>query len=152
MIAGNQLPIVHRRVFEAGILPEPNLFFGFEDLEFGLKLKKNGFSLLVSGEEMYRLRVHFNRLGGNINKGKDKNINSLWREYYSIRTIAFILRYNKSYFVAFVYAIRNLFKAFVCFYRGWNYGFMSLKYIIKGFTDGFRKKMGLTVLPKSKYN
>jgi GT2 family glycosyltransferase len=152
MIAGNQLPLVHRRVFEAGILPDPNLFFGFEDLEYGLKLKRKGFSLLVSGEEMYRLRLHFNRLGGRIKKVNGKSINSLWREYYSIRTIAFILRNNQSYIIAIFYAIRILFKAVISFYNGWNYGIVSIKLLFKGFMDGYRRRMGLTVHPQSKYN
>jgi GT2 family glycosyltransferase len=45
MIAGNQFPLVNRKVFDSGFLPNRDLFFGFEDLEFGYRLKKNSFRL-----------------------------------------------------------------------------------------------------------
>ncbi len=151
MIAGNQFPIVHRRVYESGVLPDPNLFFGFEDLEFNLRVKKLGFSILVKGEEVERLRKNFNKYGKEKLRALKKNKNNLWREYYSIRTIMYILRNNKDNFAALKYSYKNIIKIIYNFRFGFNYGLINSYYIFKGVIDGYRRKMGLSVLPQKKY-
>jgi GT2 family glycosyltransferase len=151
MVAGNQFPIVHRRVYEAGLLPDPNLFFGFEDLEFGLRVKQKGFEILVQGEEVERLRKHFKKFGKEKERGLKKNINHLWREYYSVRTIAYILRNNNSYLTAFQFVFRNLLKMIAGFKYGFSYGFRQTIYLFRGILDGLRRKMGLIIVPNKKY-
>lgn len=151
MVAGNQFPIVNRRVYEAGLLPDPVLFFGFEDLEYGLRIKQKGFEILVQGEEVERLRKHFKKFGKEKERGLKKNINHLWREYYSVRTIAYILRNNKSFFVACRFTLRNLLKMIAGFKYGFQYGSRQALYLFHGLLDGFRRKMGLTLLPNQKY-
>jgi GT2 family glycosyltransferase len=41
-ISGNMFPLVSKRVFEKGILPSKEFFFGFEDLGFSLAVKGVG--------------------------------------------------------------------------------------------------------------
>ncbi len=151
MIAGNQFPIVNRRVYEAGVLPDPTLFFGFEDLEFCLRIKKIGLSILVSGQEVERLRLHYNKLGKNKIRGLKKNVNHLWRQYYSVRTIAYILRYNNDYFLFLKQLLKTIIKIILGFKYGFDYGVIQAQYLMNGYFDGFRKKMGLRVLPQEKY-
>ena len=151
MIAGNQFPIVHKRVIDAGVLPDPSLFFGFEDLEFGIRVKQNGFHILVDGSEVERLRTLFNRKGKVKNRGKEKKISHLWREYYSVRTIAYIHRNNHSFFPALKYVFRNLIKSIFSFRYGIRYGVLLSKYLAKGQIHGYSGKMGLTELPLKKY-
>lgn len=151
MVAGNQFPVVHRRVYEAGLLPDPNLFFGFEDLEYGLRIKQKGFEILVQGEEVERLRKHFKKFGKEKERGLKKNINHLWREYYSARSIAYILRNNNSYLTAFRFSFRNILKMVAGFKYGFPYGSRQALYLFHGLLDGFRRKMGLTLLPNQKY-
>jgi glycosyltransferase involved in cell wall biosynthesis len=151
MVAGNQFPLVHRRVYEAGLLPDPNLFFGFEDLEYGLRIKQKGFEILVQGEEVERLRKHFNKFGKEKERGRKKNSNHLWREYYSVRTIAYILRNNKSFFAACRFTLRSLLKMVAGFKYGVRYGSRQSLYLFHGLLDGFRRKMGLIIVPNKKY-
>jgi GT2 family glycosyltransferase len=53
-IGGSMSPIVNKQVFNKSILPNPDLFFGFEDLSFCLQVKKAGFEILILGSEMLR--------------------------------------------------------------------------------------------------
>lgn len=150
MIAGNQFPIVHRRVFEEGILPDPNLFFGFEDLEFGLRIKRK-FKLLVDGGEILRLRKLYKKYGSNQKSSKKRNLQHLWREYYSVRTISYILRNNKDYLLMFFYIINSFVKAIYGYKFGLSYGSLQSYFIFRGIFNGFFRKMGNSVLPQNKY-
>lgn len=42
--------LLSRRVFEAGVLPDPDYFFGFEDFDFFYRLREAGFKVLVDRE------------------------------------------------------------------------------------------------------
>jgi len=151
MVAGNQFPFIHRRVYESGILPNSKLFFGFEDLEFGLRVKELGLKLLVNGEEVLRLRKHFNKYGKEKQRGLKKKTKHLWREYYSTRTISYILKNKNRNLIMIKYSLFSLLKILQSFRFGLMYGFVCFKYILYGLIDGFRGKLGLTVLPIKKY-
>ena len=42
--------LVSTRVLEAGVLPDPEWFFGFEDFDFWLRVTRAGFALLLDGD------------------------------------------------------------------------------------------------------
>jgi GT2 family glycosyltransferase len=151
MIGGNQFPLVNRRVYESGILPNPDIFFGFEDLEFNLRVLQNKFQILINGEEVQRLRIAHNTFENKKQNKPKKNINKLWREYYSIRTILIILKNNKNSYLVFKFIFLSLIKAFLGFRYGFKYGSLQLKYIIKGLFDGYFRLLGLRLNPLSKY-
>lgn len=150
-VAGNQLPLISRRVFEAMVLPNPDVFFGFEDLEFCLRVKQAGFNILINGQEAFRLRGHFNRLKTNWHKIKQKKSDLLWRDYYSTRTLAYILFHLQPSFVG-----RNLlfFKCLIKivsgFLKGATYGKTNMKFLLRGYFDGKKQQLGQTVLPVKK--
>jgi GT2 family glycosyltransferase len=142
-VAGNMLPVVHRRVFEKNVWPDKDLFFGFEELDFSLAIKRQGLSVLVSGEELRRHRENAGRM--NLNRGlyKVKNIKNLWREYYSIRNVMYILRYKeKEILGALVLTAKSLGKSIIGFRYGWQYGTINMKFIISGLKDGLRGNLG----------
>jgi len=151
MIGGNQLPLVHRRVYESGILPNPEIFFGFEDLEFNLRVKQAGYMLFANGEEILRLRNVFNNQKNIYTIRKQKNIKHIWREYYSVRSIAFIHSTNKNHLIFLRYVLYIFIKCIFSFRYGFYFGIKNARYLIKGILDGYRQKLGLKILPTNKY-
>jgi GT2 family glycosyltransferase len=150
MIAGNQFPMVHRLVYEAGILPNPDLFFGFEDLDFGIRLRNAGFRILVDGCELKRLRHRFNKFGNEKSRGQQKSIKHLWREYYSIRTLNLMLNSRRYNIVWFRFLSRCLLKVVVGFRYGWTYGKMQTIFVMKGWWDGWKGNLGMRIQPVKK--
>lgn len=89
-VAGNQLPTYRVRcIREVGVF-DSKLFFGFDDLEFGLRLRSAGFRVVVDGEVMTGQRARARRLG----KGARIPGPGLapWRRYYSARNIVVLAR------------------------------------------------------------
>ncbi|WP_289021503.1 glycosyltransferase [uncultured Salegentibacter sp.] len=101
-IGGGQCKIISAKVAKAGILPEKKLFFGFEDLDIDLKIKKAGFKSYVSGKIFYESRKRSNRLNLESQRGVATDITSLNRQYYSVRSLLTIFEAN-NYYLAFMY-------------------------------------------------
>ncbi len=147
-IAGSQLPLIHRRVFEAGVFPSPELFFGFEELDFSLAIKRAGFKILVSGENLKRHREHANRLNFSRGLYAKKDIQKLWREYYTLRNLIHILiKKEKNWQGVFRLWSKGFFKSIYGFRYGFAYGWRNLQYLHLGFWHGFTGKLGNTILP-----
>ena len=147
-IAGNMIPLIHRNVYENNALPDKSLFFGFEELDFCLSVKRAGLKIYVSGEEMVRHRKHFGRIGLKEKKYTRKNLESLWREYYSTRNLIHILlRKEKQYIGTAVLIFRVVLKMFYGFRYGFTYGKKNFIFLGKGVIHGLFKKMGLTITP-----
>jgi GT2 family glycosyltransferase len=150
-ISGNMFPLVSKRVFEKGILPNKELFFGFEELDFGLSLKRAGFKILTSGKLHLKHRKLAGRLNLISNKNQKKLYSSLWREYYSARNLAFILFHQeKSNIGTFSCICRNILKSLVVFRYGFSYGTKVSTLILMGLFDAIFTRMDMRVLPISK--
>jgi GT2 family glycosyltransferase len=87
-VAGGMSMLVHSDVVKAGVLPNPELFFGFEELDFCLKAKRRGFALMVHCGLFLELRKKHHRLDYErpLYKKKQKAV----REYYSLRNLLYI--------------------------------------------------------------
>ena len=150
-ISGNMFPLVSRRVFNQKILPSKNLFFGFEDLDFGLSLKRAGFNIITSGELHFKHRSLAGRLDLKKTFATKRQIASLWREYYSIRSLAYILIYKEKNLIGFSNLFfRNLIKSLFVFKYGFRYGFTTSSMILRGLFDGIFRRMGIRILPIEK--
>lgn len=150
-ISGNMFPLVNRRVYEAGILPDPRLFFGFEELDFGLSLKRKGFQIMVSGELIRKQREYAGRIGIVKPFYKRKRRSDLWREYYGLRNLIQILLKKEKSVVGFIYLlVRAIIKSFYGFRFGFSYGFMNLDFLWAGMADGIMGRTGMTVIPVKK--
>ncbi len=150
-ISGNMFPLISKRVFQQGILPSFDFFFGFEELDFCLALMRKNFRILTSGELHYKHRELMGRL--NLDKiGYSKKLESLlWREYYSVRNLLHILVYQQFTLSGiFLIILRNISKCIFVFKYGFNYGRKANYMILKGLFDGFFGKMGMRILPNSK--
>lgn len=142
-IAGNMLPVIHRRVYDKNILPDKDLFFGFEELDYSLAIKRGGFSVLVSGEELFRHRKNANRLNFKRKTYQVKNIDKLWREFYSVRNVAYILKYKEKAIAGLTALFfRVAGKSMIGFKSGWKYGSTNFKYLWSGYYAGFTGKLG----------
>jgi glycosyltransferase involved in cell wall biosynthesis len=90
-VAGNQLPF-----FLAGVVRKvgvfcDELFFGFSELEFGLRLWTNGYTLYGYGPLWIESRKLTGRLHHELRPSRRLDPVS-WRDYYTLRNAIFILR------------------------------------------------------------
>jgi GT2 family glycosyltransferase len=141
-IAGNQSMLVNAEVVSAGILPDPDLFFGFEELDFCLKVKKAGYKLLVSTDLHLRAREKFGRLNLTAPFYKVKDDRSLTREYYSIRNLLVICRRHKHYSALAYQLLKTAGKSLYGYRYGLGYGFRNMRTVLVAFLHFMSGKSG----------
>jgi GT2 family glycosyltransferase len=151
-IAGNQFAIYNKNVIDAGLLPNEKIFFGFEELEYQLRIKDNGYKLLVNADEVLRLRKHFNRDIQNNFGHKKRKKSALWRKYYSTRTLTFISNKYNNKGKNFKFILNQFLFSFFAFRYGFVYGYLNVYYTLKGLYDGIFQRFGLRVNPILKTN
>lgn len=142
-IAGGMCKIVNANVcLKDKIYPDESLFYGFEELDFDIRMKNSGFLLLTDRELYKKHRIHFARTDLKRMRGGKKELSRLWREYYSTRNSLIILFKNK-YLLAFCVSIfRHLSKILFGFSYGYQYGILNAKFIGKGIFHFFLGKKG----------
>jgi hypothetical protein len=91
-VAGNQLPTIRvAAIREIGTF-DPKLFFGFDDLDFCLRLRKHGYRVYTDGRETMLARLAFGRQGDDVG-APPRRVNP-WRRYYAVRNhIVVMMRY-----------------------------------------------------------
>ncbi len=141
-IAGGQMKIVSSDVVKEGILPKPNLFYGFEELDFDLSLKKAGFSSLVYSTEFLEVRKKYGRLGFDRPVYSIKASSELWREYYSTRNLLSILKRNRLYSGYLYFLVKSMAKGLYGFRYGWGFGSLNFFMIYRGIIHSILNKMG----------
>lgn len=123
-IPGNKLLIVHSNVIRYGVLPTSKLFFGFEELDFCLKVHDAGFKILFDGRGILAQRIS----AGNTDpayRWRGKSIGEqkkLWRQYYSTRNMLYILKSNALWIAVIFNLGRTVAKSIYGFRFGWDYG------------------------------
>jgi rhamnopyranosyl-N-acetylglucosaminyl-diphospho-decaprenol beta-1,3/1,4-galactofuranosyltransferase len=90
-LAGNHFPMYRCSVVRDVGFFDRRLFFGFEEGEYGLRLRRAGCSLYVSGELCREGRVRHDELdlGGRMRTPDNR---AAWRRYYSVRNITLLAR------------------------------------------------------------
>jgi len=90
-IAGNQYPLYSVVAVRAVGPFRSDLFFGFEELEYGLRLRDAGFKLFCDGPTWYARRTAYERLSTTL--VPSRRLSALtWRRYYALRNLISILR------------------------------------------------------------
>jgi len=141
-IAGNQSLIINAEVVRQGILPDPDLFFGFEELEFCLRVKSAGYRIIAVNDLYKRSREKYNRMAVRKHLYTKKKFDSLNRQYYSTRNILVILSRNRMY-SAYVYQLsKAIIKCFLGFRQGWLFGKTNLIYLTLGIRDAVLGTLG----------
>ncbi|MCM4157103.1 glycosyltransferase [Gramella sp. AN32] len=124
VIAGGQTLMINSKLPKNDILPDPNLFFAFEDLDLSLKAKENGFKCFVDSKTWRNIRLSYSNVHTNYrpvgrNFGNSKELN---RQYYSTRNLLIIFR-ERGYFLACMFILfKSVLKIPVGFIKGWKYG------------------------------
>jgi GT2 family glycosyltransferase len=90
-IAGNLFPCYSIRAVRAVGVPQRDLFFGLEELEFGLRLRDAGYSLYGHGHTWHENRLANGRIGARLAPARSLG-DATWRRYYSLRNLVRILR------------------------------------------------------------
>ncbi len=87
-IAGGMCMLVSAEVVKSGVYPDKDLFFGFEELDFCLKVSRKGFALVMDCKLFLEARKDSGRLDFERPAYQPKK--NLAREYYSLRNLLHI--------------------------------------------------------------
>lgn len=141
-IAGNQSMIVNADVVRAGVLPNKELFFGFEELDFCLRARAIDFSLSVSSDLFIRARTKYRRLQYKSPLYIKQKNERMIRQYYSTRNLLLILKEN-GFRVAYLYQlVKNLVKSIYGFRYGLSYGIQNANMILIGIFHSITNQFG----------
>jgi GT2 family glycosyltransferase len=142
-VAGGMCMLVSGKVAQEGITPDPDLFFGFEELDFCLKVNRKGFVILVECNLFLEARAFHNRT--NFKRPSYQKKGNLNREYYSLRNLLYIAdsltlpsmknRLIKKWFIKSLYGFRY----------GPIYGYKNFKLIMLAFYHFNKGVKGKTV-------
>ncbi|MEB2784732.1 glycosyltransferase [Algoriphagus persicinus] len=139
-VAGGMCMLVRGEVARNGIKPNPDLFFGFEELDFCLKAKNEGFKIVIDCSLNIEARRLSNRLVYKQPTYKRKR--NLSREYYSLRNLLIIGNTLSLNYMKWIIYLRWFAKSIFGFRYGLNYGFENFKMIILAFYHYFINKNG----------
>jgi glycosyltransferase involved in cell wall biosynthesis len=89
-IGSGQFPLYRVRAVRAVGPFKAQLFFGFEELEYGLRLRAGGWSLYADGDRWRERRAVQDRLGVD-GRPSRRLAEATWRRYYGLRNLIHIL-------------------------------------------------------------
>ena len=146
-IAGNLCPLYAVRALRSVGTPRAELFFGLEELEFGLRLGRAGYSLYAHGPSWYEGRVRGGRLGVRIAPTRSLS-EPTWRRYYSLRNLVWILRaIGRPRSALRVTAIAGVAKPLANLPVQPRAAYCHLRLNLAACRDGWMNRMGRTVEP-----
>lgn len=142
-IAGGMCMLVSSEVVKKGVIPDISLFFGFEELDFCLKVSRKGYALIVDTKLFLEARKETGRL--NFDRPAYQPKKNLIREYYSLRNLLYIsdsltLNSMKKNLIAKWFA-----KAFYGYRYGLSYGWKNMRMIFLAFLHYFKGVKGKTI-------
>lgn len=143
-LAGGGCP--HYRVAALRVVggPDPSLFFGFEELEFGLALRRSGFRLWSSG----LARAHGWAEMMESTRAAAKVAAPTWRRYYGMRNIIVALRRDgRTADAVFVSAVAGLAKPTANLVVNPRDALANLSINARAVRDAWQNRLGTRVDP-----
>ncbi|SDZ55249.1 Glycosyltransferase, GT2 family [Rhodonellum ikkaensis] len=142
-VAGGMCMLVKGEVARAKVFPNPDLFFGFEELDFCLKVSRMGFSIVVDCGLFLEARKLHNRL--EFERPIYSKKSNLAREYYSLRNLLIIsdsltLKSMRNQLIK-----KWIGKALYGFRYGFGYGFQNFRMIFLAFVHYLKGIKGKTI-------
>lgn len=147
-VAGNQVPFfLVSAVRAAGTFHAP-LFFGLSEIEFGLRLRRAGYSLYGHGEIWRGRRQDTGRLGRTLRPSRRLGATN-WRRYYVLRNSVYMLRRFGRTDTALRVSFVNLGKPLVNLPLTPRLAWRHLGINLRACRDGWTGRMGRRVEPDS---
>ena len=146
-ISGNQCPLYSAGAVRVVGPHRPELFFGFEELELGLRLRDAGYTLYADGPIWLAGRRAGGRLGASLtpSRGLDP---VTWRRYYSLRNLIWILRERGAPAAALrVTVLAGFAKPIANLAREPGLALQHLRLNAQACRDAWTRRMGRTVEP-----
>jgi rhamnopyranosyl-N-acetylglucosaminyl-diphospho-decaprenol beta-1,3/1,4-galactofuranosyltransferase len=130
--------LVSRQVFEAGVLPDPDWFFGLEDFDFFCRVREAGFDVVVDDDAARSVATQQTSVGRDdaIRAARPNDSDEVWRAYYHARnSVELARRHGDPTWYAWhvAYSARHLQQARTP--AAWSA-------ILHGLWDGARGRMG----------
>ena len=105
--------LLSRSVFDAGVLPDPEWFFGLEDFDFFCRVREAGFEVLVDDDAARQVAVDQTTAGREeaLRDRRPGDDEEAWRAYYHARnSFALIRRHGRPSWYAWqlAYTARHL--------------------------------------------
>jgi glycosyltransferase involved in cell wall biosynthesis len=147
-IGSGQLPLYRVPAVRAVGVFRPELFFGFEELEYGLRLRAAGWSLYVDGDRWRAGRSLLGRLdvAGRPTVGLAE---TTWRDYYRLRNlVAILLGAGRRGVAVRVSLLVGLVKPLVNAPRQPGRSLRRLRLNWRAVRDGWAGRLGRTVEPE----
>jgi glycosyltransferase involved in cell wall biosynthesis len=149
-VAGDHLPFYLARVVrEVGTFWAP-LFFGLSEIEYGLRLRRAGYSLYGHGELWLRGRANVGRLDTVI-RPRLRLPELRWRRYYGLRNTIYVLRNHRHRWAALrVTLLRGLGKPVANLVISPRAAARHLALNLRACRDGWSGRMGRVVEPDAR--
>jgi glycosyltransferase involved in cell wall biosynthesis len=146
-IAGNQLPFyLAAAVRKVGTFSSA-LFFGFEELEYGLRIGKAGYRLYSPGSRWLEQRSD---APGGVGRPMLGLGAPSWRRYYSLRNLIHILReHGRTRAAARVTAVQGFLKPLANMARSPRMAWRHLGLNMVACRDGWTTRLGRTLDPEA---
>jgi glycosyltransferase involved in cell wall biosynthesis len=147
-IGGGQFPLyLAEAVRRVGPFSAP-LFFGCDDLEYGLRLRRAGYSLYASGALWLQLRRKWGHAGMAVRPSVALP-EPTWRRYYSLRNTIHILRtFGGTTAAIRVTALQGLLKPLANMATSPGRAWRHLKLNLRACRDGWTGRLGRTLDPE----
>jgi GT2 family glycosyltransferase len=122
------------------------LFFGFTEVEYCLRLRREGFRIFAHGDLWRKRREQSNRL--NLQVRPSRLCTDKWKKYYSIRNYIFMMVNFRRYDLAIRQTlIQVVLKPLYTLSKDWGLAYRGFRIALRAAIDGFRRNMGRTVTP-----
>jgi glycosyltransferase involved in cell wall biosynthesis len=147
-VAGGHLPFYRvAAVRDVGTFYGP-LFFAMSEIEFGLRLRRGGYSIYAPGEIWKWRREETGRLGIARIVPSRRLPDLRWRRYYGLRNLIYVLRdHGHPWVAARVSLVSGFGKPLVNLPRGPRLAAGHLRLNAKAVIDGWTGRMGRRVEP-----
>jgi GT2 family glycosyltransferase len=153
VVGGSKQLTVSRAAVAAVGVPNAELFFGYDDFEYCLRIRRAGFRIAVDAA-LFREYADLIAPGGAKTRprGTLRPRHEIWRQYYSTRNyIHFMRREFGSERLALREVANSLLRILVSWTQGFGYGAAFTRLQLRAVLDGYRGNLGMTIAPQRKY-
>jgi GT2 family glycosyltransferase len=122
-----------------GILPWPELWMAWEDLEYGWRLADRGFRQVIVTQALYRDNYEYRSswLGHTVNK-------PAWRTYYNFRNLLLAIRRTRPRPLFYAVAAYRLILEIAMILLIRSHKFERLRFLLNGFHQGLTEQIDLS--------